>query len=138
MRKRMIAMLFVVLTVTGVGVPLRPQETSGKHQRTAAELPVVLMHDTNVAGMDLFYGAGGQAHAPDITSLYTFSQEDMGGTAPKFDVIDSHGTRWKVKLGGEAQPETAATRLLWAAGYFTDEDYYVPELKVDGIPRLRR
>jgi len=27
------------------------------------------------------------------------------------------GVRWKVKLGKEAQPETSATRLLWAVGY---------------------
>jgi hypothetical protein len=43
-----------------------------------------------------------------------------------------------VKLGHEPQSETAATRLLWAAGYFVNEDYYLPELHVSGLPQLRR
>ena len=45
---------------------------------------------------------------------------------------------WKVKLGDETKAETAATRLVWAAGYYTDEDYYLPELRVDNLPALER
>ena len=59
-------------------------------------------------------------------------------TSPKFEVIDGQGVEWKVKLGPESQPETAATRFLWAAGYFVDEDYYVAELTVKGLPTLQR
>jgi hypothetical protein len=43
--------------------------------------------------------------------------------------------RWRVKPGPEARPETAATRLLWAVGYFADEDYFVPELRVKGLKK---
>jgi hypothetical protein len=43
-----------------------------------------------------------------------------------------------VKLGKEAQSETAATRLLWAAGYFVDQAYYLPEIRVEGLPKLAR
>ena len=43
-----------------------------------------------------------------------------------------------MKLGQEPQSETAATRLLWAAGYFVDEDYYLPEFKVTNMPKLHR
>jgi hypothetical protein len=43
-----------------------------------------------------------------------------------------------VKLGDEAKAETAATRLLWAVGYFTDVNYYLPRLKVAGLPKLSR
>jgi hypothetical protein len=47
--------------------------------------------------------------------------------------------KWKVKLGVEARPETVASRLVWAAGYFTTEDYFAPELHVAGMPaHLRR
>ena len=47
--------------------------------------------------------------------------------------------KWKAKLGIEAQPETVATRLLWAVGYFANENYYFPELKVEDLPpRLTR
>src|SRR5260370_3758133 len=62
----------------------------------------------------------------------------MKGTSPKFDVKDDQGVEWKVKLGQEPQSETAANRLMWAAGYFVDEDYYLAEFKVANMPKLRR
>jgi hypothetical protein len=43
-----------------------------------------------------------------------------------------------VKLGHEVKSETAATRLVWAAGYFVDEDYYRPQIQVQGMKRLSR
>jgi hypothetical protein len=39
-----------------------------------------------------------------------------------------------VKLGDEARPETVASRLVWAVGYFTNEDYFLPELRVENMP----
>lgn len=91
---------------------------------------------TNIASRDLFYGAGGEEHKPGNT--LTFVKEDKGGSNPKFEVKDEKGVKWKVKLGPEAQSETAATRLIWAVGYFTDEDYYLPEIQVKGLKKLRR
>jgi hypothetical protein len=37
-------------------------------------------------------------------------------------------------LGPEAKPEVAATRLVWAVGYFTNEDYFLPEVRVLDLP----
>ena len=34
----------------------------------------------------------------------------------------------------EARPETVASRLVWAAGYFANEDYFLEDLRVDGMP----
>jgi hypothetical protein len=66
-------------------------------------------------------------------------KEDLDGTNPKFVIRDRDGVNWKVKLGVEARPETAASRFVWAAGYFADEDYFLPALQVrDMPPRLRR
>ena len=62
----------------------------------------------------------------------------MDASSPKFNVTDANGTKWKVKLGVEAQPETAATRIVWAVGYYTDEDYYFDSIKVKGLPKLKR
>lgn len=62
----------------------------------------------------------------------------MEGTNPKFIVKDSNGSKWKVKLGSEARSETTATRLIWAVGYFADEDYFIPEISVRGMKRLTR
>jgi len=115
-----------------------------KHQKhnppkSTIDLPAVLWRDPgNIAASNLFYGAGGREDAPDPHGTFTFDKEDMEGTSPKFNVTDANGIKWRVKLGAEPQCETAATRLLWAEGYFVDEDYYLPELKVEGLPKLRR
>ena len=34
----------------------------------------------------------------------------------------------------EARPETSASRLVWAAGYFTNDDYYLADLQVANMP----
>jgi hypothetical protein len=110
-----------------------------KEKENAANLPGVMWRDSGeVASLNLLYGAGGKAHAPDPNGTYTFVKEDAQGTSPKFDVEDAQGVQWKVKLGQEPRSETAATRLLWAAGYFVDEDYYLVNLRVTNIPTLRR
>jgi hypothetical protein len=102
-------------------------------------LPGALWRDPGDARqLNLLYGAGGEAHAPVPGATYAFVEEDAAGTSPKLDVTDAQGARWKVKLGREPQSETAATRLLWAAGYFVDEDYYLSEITVTGLPRLHR
>jgi hypothetical protein len=89
-----------------------------------------------VAALNLLDGPGGKTRAPGTD--FKFIEESKTGTAPKFDVEDENGARWKVKLGPEAKPETAATRLVWAAGYFTDEDYYRPQIRVQGMIPLSR
>lgn len=90
----------------------------------------------DVATLDLLDGPGGKEHQPG--TIFKFIEESRSGTAPKFDVEDENGTKWKVKLGPEVKSETAATRLMWAAGYFADEDYYRPQIRVEGMKRLSR
>ena len=97
----------------------------------------VIWHDRgDPATLDLMNGPGGQDGEPGAD--FTFVKEVNTGTSPKFDVQDERGTTWKVKVGEEARSETAATRLLWAAGYVVDEDYYRPRIHVRGLPRLAR
>jgi len=90
----------------------------------------------DVGKLDLFNGPGGKDHQPQ--GPFKFLREDKEGTSPKFDVVDAKGKRWRVKMGEESQAETAATRLLWAAGYYADYDYYQRELRVDGMEKLHR
>ena len=87
----------------------------------------------DLATRNLYYGPGGKRHEPH--GPFTFVKEDRGGTNPKFVVHDIDGVEWKVKLGLEARSETAASRIVWAAGYATDEDYLVQDLQVSGMPR---
>jgi hypothetical protein len=101
--------------------------------------PAVLWREpVDIASRNLFYGPGGKEHEPPH-GMFTFLKEDLDGTNPKLDVRDQDGVKWKVKLGLEARPETVATRLVWAVGYFANEDYFVQEMQIQGLPaRLHR
>src|SRR5262249_1776390 len=91
----------------------------------------------DIASLDLYYGHGGKGHQP--VPPFTFLKEDLEGTNPKFDVQDANGQKWRAKLGREAQPETAASRFVWAAGFFVSDEYLMPEFRVAGMPpRLSR
>lgn len=116
---------FVVL---GLALPVFAQQAG-----TAA----VLWRDRgDVAALNLLDGPAGKAGEPGTD--FTFTAESMNGSAPKFDVKDADGAKWKVKLGPEVKSETAASRLLWAAGYFSDEDYYRAQIRVQGMKSLSR
>jgi hypothetical protein len=135
---KLCATLMLGVAAWSVGVTAQKKDTSAK-KAGAASLPDRIWRERgNMAALDLMYGAGGKADAPDPTGTFTFVREDPAATNPKFDVTDRHGVAWKVKLGPESRSETAATRFLWAAGYFADEDYYVAELTVKDLPTLRR
>jgi hypothetical protein len=127
----------MILLLLSFSASIAAQKETAK-ENTAGLSEVIWRDPGDIASLNLLYGAGGEKHAPDPTGNYKFVAEDLEGTSPKFDVEDAQGVRWKVKVGQEPQSETAATRLLWAAGYFTDEDYYLPELKVNGVPKLHR
>ena len=91
----------------------------------------------DVRSRNLYYGSGGKQHEPRGT--FTFVEEDLDGTNPKFVAKDHDGVKWKIKMGTEAQPETAAARILWATGYYANEDYYLPEIHVENMPeKLKR
>jgi hypothetical protein len=114
------------------------KETDSEKEHVATQPGLMWRDPGDRTSLNLFYGAGGKGHAPDPKGTFTFVKEDVAATSPKFDIDDEQGVRWKVKLGEEPESETAATRFLWAAGYFVDEDYFLAELKVTGMPKLRR
>ncbi|HTC86690.1 MAG TPA: hypothetical protein VK686_00260 [Bryobacteraceae bacterium] len=86
----------------------------------------------DIRSENLFYGPGGKEHEPK--GPFTFMKEDLDGTNPKYDVRDEEGIKWKIKLGAEARPETVASRFVWAVGFHADEDYFLPEVRVTGLP----
>jgi len=129
----------LVLATAALSAGVTAQKQNADPGKAAANLPERIWRDPgDMASLALMYGAGGKAHAPDAAGTFTFVSEDPLASNPKFDVVDGRGVEWKVKLGQESQSETAATRFLWAAGYFTDEDYYLAEFTVKGLPTLQR
>lgn len=109
---------------------------SGKQHRKEVENtegPTLLWSDpADIKVRKLFFGPGGEKHQP--RGPFKFVEEDLDGTNPKFVVRGGDGVKWKVKMGFEARSETAASRLVWSVGYFTNEDYFLPDLQVTGMP----
>ena len=99
---------------------------------------VILWTDPrNIGSRNLFWGLGGEEHQPK--PIFEFLGEDLHGSNPKFYVRDSDGKKWTAKLGVEARPETAASRLMWAVGYAANENYFFPLIHVSNMPEhLRR
>jgi hypothetical protein len=105
---------------------------SKKSPKEIAGSPVLWREPADIASRDMIYGPGGAQNQPKPP--FQFEKEDTSGSNPKFVITDADGTKWKVKLGEEARPETAAARFLWAAGYFADEDYFLPNLVMRNTP----
>ena len=139
-RTRKVLQAICLLIILSVCVPAGAQqaaESKAAQAKRASALPAVLWRNpVDIASRNLLYGPGGQEHAP--SGKFKFVEEGKEGATPKFDVVDEQGVTWRVKVGPEARAETAASRLLWAAGYFADEDYYLPELRVEGMQKLSR
>lgn len=127
--------LWVVSTVLVLGLSALPvaRTAYGAPDEVASGGHSVLWRNpADIASRDLFYGSGGEQNQP--RGPFTFVEEDLDGTNPKFVVRDRDGVKWKVKLGMEARPETVASRIAWAVGYFTDYEYFVQDLQISDMP----
>jgi len=139
LRKRNLLKHFTVLLLASALIASAQTKPAFKFKKerpkVGASAAMLWQEPTDIKTRDLFYGIGGPEHQPK--GGLTFVEEKMNGVNPKFDARDEEGTLWGVKFGIEAQPETAATRLIWAVGYFTNEDYYIAELPAKGLPMSR-
>jgi hypothetical protein len=138
MRKILIGLVLLSTHLLADGGAVKKKDKAAKPEEeiTSNLLTLLWREPTDLAYRDLYFGSGGEAHQPHAP--FTFIKEDKDGSNPKFSIRDRDGIKWKVKLGVEAKPETAAARLVWSVGYFTNDDYFLPELKVDDMPRLER
>src|SRR5215210_27681 len=105
--------------------------TAQDEKKRPTGTPVLWRAHPNPSSLDLYWGQGGRGMRPDLRRL-TFIEEEKGGYSTKYRVRDASGRVWVVKIGKEAQSETAATRLLWAAGYMTEIVYLAPSATIPG------
>lgn len=110
----------------------------GQKMRAASDESgrAVLFQNVNIANRDTFYGPGGRDMQPDLSQI-TFIEKETHGYNKKYRIKDGSGRIWVAKYGREAKPETAAVRLLWALGYPTEINYWVPELTIPTVGTLR-
>lgn len=94
--------------------------------------PVMWEEPFDLESRDLFFGIGGRKGEPDPSARYTFIKRDTSGHSEKIVVEDNRDRRWTIKFGPEARPETTSSRIVWAAGYHVDQDYFVKRAHVEG------
>lgn len=126
------ALVLALLALAPAHAAAAAQKDSKKKQRTP--LPSgkpVLWRDRDPSRLDLAAGPGGSGLRPATRNL-RFLKEEKGGWSKKFRVRDARGREWVAKVGREAQSETAAVRLVWAAGYQTEIAYLVPRVTIPG------
>jgi len=109
------------------------KEKKKKEKETVPEgVPVLWREPSDITTRDLYWGPGGKELQPDLRKV-TFISKEKGGYSTKYRVRDASGREWVAKLGKEAKGETAASRLVWATGYFADTNYLVPRVYVEGL-----
>jgi hypothetical protein len=126
---RLIALTFLLaLSASHVA---QAQDDDKKKKQPPTGTPVLWRAHANASSLDLLNGPGGEAMRPD-TSKLTFVREETGGYSKKYRVKDAAGRTWVAKIGKEAQSETAASRLVWAAGYQSEIIYLSPSATIEG------
>ena len=123
--------LFILLSAfsTGFAQDKKDSESGSKNVLPAGK--AVMWEAVNISERDLFLGPGGEQMRPDLSQI-TFIKEEKKGANKKYRIKDGAGRVWVAKLGREAQPETAAVRLMWALGFKTEVNYLVPSITIPG------
>ncbi len=127
--------LFAILSLVmlgSAGLSVQAQDAKEtKEKKVYTGTPVLWRAPDDIQSRNLLVGAGGESMKPDLSRV-TFVEVKTGGWSTKYRVTDGKGDEWVAKLSKEAQPETAANRLLWAIGYETEIAHLVPELVIQG------
>jgi hypothetical protein len=127
---RLIALSFV-LALSASHAAQGQKDDKKKKKQPPTGTPVLWREQADAASLNLLHGPGGEAMRPDISKL-TFIREETGGYSKKYRVKDAAGRVFVAKVGKEAQSETAASRLVWAAGYQSEITYLSPSATIEG------
>ncbi|MFN2480946.1 MAG: hypothetical protein ABR554_05705, partial [Pyrinomonadaceae bacterium] len=111
-----------------------PESKSKKKKAAPRGAPVLWHSPGDIASHDTYEGLGASLK-PDLSKVTVLKKEE-GRWSPKLRVKDAAGREWVAKMGKEAQPETAAVRLLWAVGYMTEINHLVPCVRFVNAPEM--
>ena len=129
-RGKLAALLILFSLVAPAFAAQEKKDDKKKKEAPPAGTPVLWRGHADVAALDLLAGPGGEEMKPQAP--FTFVEEETGGFSKKYRVRDAKGRVWVAKIGVEAQPETAVTRLVWAAGYIPEVTYLLPQATIEG------
>jgi len=123
----------LLLMLSVASFPFGKHDKAKKHEKPIPQGTSVLWREpVDITSRDLYWGAGGKAMWPDLRRV-TLIKKEPGGYSTKYRVRDASGHEWVAKIGKEAKAETAAVRLMWAVGYFSDINYLVPSVRIEGL-----
>lgn len=125
--KKNIKGLVIAFTSVLMSVSVFSQKQDGRADATR-----VMWESVNIAEQNLYWGPGGKEMQP-ILANSKYLERQTGGNNLKHRIQDGAGRIWVAKIADESQPETAATRLLWAIGYKTEINYLVPKLEIKTV-----
>lgn len=129
MGKRII-LAIVLLSVSNAGFAQKTKKNKPRPQGT----PVLWSEPADIESRDLLNGPGAESMKPDLSRVTFIKDQAGGGYSVNYRVRDGAGKIWVAKFRDESQPETAATRLVWAVGYMTEINYLIPCVKIEGTP----
>jgi hypothetical protein len=129
--------LAIVLLLTISSAVFAQKDSQKKEKAPPKGTPILWQEPTDIESRNLLLGPGGEALKPDLSKV-TFVRDQMGGGfSINYRVTDGAGQIWVAKLGKEAQPETASSRLVWAVGYVTEINHLIPCVHIQGAPKPR-
>lgn len=130
------AFILGVMALSAEGQLKQEARDKGEQAQAPTGPPAIWRDPGAVERLDFVGGVGGREGAPKPP--FTFEEENLSGSNPKVRVKDADGVKWSVKFGSEVKAETFSTRVVWAAGYFVEPDYFVAQGKVENIGPLTR
>jgi hypothetical protein len=122
----------VVLLAAGTACAPRSAPKSTAAEATKVDPGALWIEPADLASRNLFDGPGGGALAPSEAARFELIAVDNKGYSGGYDVRDRQGVKWSVKVGKEAQPEIAVSRVLWGLGFHQPVNYIVTNWRVDG------
>jgi hypothetical protein len=133
-RRWTLLLVAVALLIPATIFPGQKHKKKKSNESLPDGIPVLWRAPSDIAKRDLYWGPGGKARQPDLRTV-TLIEKEKGGYSTKYRVRDASGQEWIAKVGKEAKGETAASRLMWAVGYFPDVNYLVPRVHVQGLDK---
>ena len=120
----------LLAAVTGSCAPKSAPKTTA--EAAQVDLRALWVEPADLSSRNFFDGPDG-AQAPAPESRFELIAEDHKGYSRGYDVRDRQGVKWSVKVGKEAQPEVAVSRVLWGMGFHQPAAYIVTDWQIDGV-----
>ena len=119
----------LLTAVAGACAPTSAPKSTA--QLSQVDLRALWVEPADLSSRNLFDGPDG-AQAPPPESRFELIAEDNKGYSRGYDVRARQGVKWSVKVGKEAQPEIAVSRILWGLGFHQPAAYIVTDWQLDG------